>query len=317
MPARGAAPLIMGPAHESASEVSSTPKFFLETPLALTLPYRDWRSPLLDANSNSSVPHVYFDNLQIEGPSPYDNDHDYAKIQTPYSASQFQIFLKRAQLLSRYPELPFKLTHGFPIGNLAPLHHTFAPPNLPGALHHADTIRAYIAEELHLGRFSGPFTREELECKIGPFRSSPLQVATKEGAPGEPAKLRVCRHLSYKGKTQSSINDEINTDDYPTRWGKATDVADIVCLSFSFSLVSCNTSRILAILSNTPALFSFSSHYGHTSVFLTLFLNLAILLSHISHSHNDNNLFLFSILTKEVICGIWAHTHVLFEGHRR
>jgi hypothetical protein len=217
------------------------------------------------------------------------------------------------------------VTQNFPsslhmVSPSATLHHfiiPLPPPNLPGALHHTDTIRAYIAEELHLGRFSGPFTQEELECKIGPFRSSPLQVATKEGAPGELAKLRVCRHLSYKGKTQSSINDEINTDDYPTRWGKATDVADIVCLSFSFSLVSCNTSRILAILSNTPALFSFSSHYGHTSVFLTLFLNLAILLSHISHSHNDNNLFLFSILTKEVICGIWAHTHVLFEGHRR
>jgi hypothetical protein len=81
------------------------------------------------------------------------------------------------------------LTHGFPIGNLTPLNHTFAPPNLPSANLHVDTICTYIAEELRLGHFSGPFTREELELKIGPFRSSPLQVATKEGAPDEPTKL--------------------------------------------------------------------------------------------------------------------------------
>jgi hypothetical protein len=177
------------------------------------------------------VPHVYFDNLQIEQPSPYDNDFDYSKILTPYSAMHFQIFLERAQLISRYPELPFKLIHGFPIGYLAPLEHTFTPPNLPGANVYADIIHADIAEELRLGRYSGPFTREELEGKIGPFRSSPLQVNVKEGAPGEPIKYRVCRHLSYKGKSQSSINDEIDSDDFPTRWGKAADVAEIVCFS--------------------------------------------------------------------------------------
>ena len=182
------------------------------------------------------MPHIYFDNLQTEEPSPYDNDHDYKKIHTPYSAFHFQIFLECAQLISRYPELPFKLTNGFPIGNFTSLNQTFAPPNLPGASLHVDTICAYIVEELHLGRFSGPFTREELERKIGPFRSSPLQIATKEGAPGKPTKYHVCQHLSYKGKAQFSINDKINSDEYPMHWGKATDIAKIVhCSDTSFS----------------------------------------------------------------------------------
>ena len=311
----------MEPAHGNVFEVSSTPKPFLETPLALTPFYRDWRSPLPDADSNVPMPHIYFDNLQTEEPSPYDNDHDYAKIHTPYSALHFQIFLERAQLLSRYPELPFKLTNGFPIGNLAPLNQTFAPPNLPGANLHADTIRAYIAEELCLGRLSGPFTQEELEHKIGPFRSSPLQVATKEGAPGEPTKYRVCRHLSYKGKAQSSVNDEINSDDYPTRWGKATDVAEIVRLSdiSLSSLASCMMLHVtlLIILSRT-LLYLFSSHC--VLLLYSLLLNSlpVISLSHNSYcSHNDNNHFLFSNLAKEVICVTRAHTRDSFEGHHR
>jgi hypothetical protein len=81
--------LIMEPVHKSAFEVSSTPKSFLEMFLALTLLYRGWQSPLPQSDLNIPVPHIYFDNLQIEEPSPYDNDHDYAKIQTPYLALHF------------------------------------------------------------------------------------------------------------------------------------------------------------------------------------------------------------------------------------
>jgi hypothetical protein len=326
MPVRGVAPLITEPAHGSAFEVSMTPEPFLETPLALTPPYRDWRSPLLDADANVPMPHVYYDNLQIEEPSPYDNDRDYAKIHTPYSALNFQSFLEHTQLLSRYPELPFKLTHGFPIGNLAPLTHTFTPPNLPGASLHADTIRAYISEELRLGRFSGPFTREALELKIGNFRSSPLQVAVKEGMPGEPTKYRVCRHLSYKGKAQSSINDEINSNEYPTRWGKATDVAEIVRLSHlplpapalylihlvcSYHVPHCLLTRLTThlIIFSYRALFSHSHHSYHFSILV------------ISPScnfycfHDDNDLSPFSSPTMEVICVMRAYTRDSFEGH--
>ena len=68
MPAHGVAPLIMELVHKNASEVSLTLKPFLETPLTLTPSYRDWRS--LNTDSNISIPHIYFDNLQIERPSP-------------------------------------------------------------------------------------------------------------------------------------------------------------------------------------------------------------------------------------------------------
>jgi hypothetical protein len=317
----------MEPVRESVFEVSTTPQFFLETPLALAPPYRDWRSPASISDLSVSAPHVYFDNLQIEQPSSYDNDLDYSKILTPYSATQFRIFLERSQLLSRYPELSFKLMHGFPIGYLTPLEHTFTPPNLPGAKVYADVIRASIADELRLGRYSGPFTREELEGKIGPFRSSPLQVDVKEGTPGEPTKYRVCRHLSYKGKSRVSINDEIDSDDFPTRWGKAADVAEIVCLSIlSLSLFSEVSYFILICLvtpsvdfsytrsplcSHSARVFSECSHSCSHSCFHSTSLSTLSIPLPFSSQH----LFLFSTPTMEVICLSRVHTRDWFEGH--
>ncbi|RDB16022.1 hypothetical protein Hypma_003463 [Hypsizygus marmoreus] len=186
MSARGVALLTTEPVLGSASEALPS-RTFLETPLALTPFYRDWQS--LDMVLDPPAKHVYFDGLQIQ-PSSYNNDRDYAKIHTPYSAVHFRLFLEHANLTQFYPELPFKLEHRFPIGNLAPITKTYAPPNLPIATEHVDAIRAYIAEELRLSRFSGPFTRDALEAKI--------------------------------------VNDEIDLDEYLTRWGKATDVAAIV-----------------------------------------------------------------------------------------
>ncbi|CAA7271031.1 unnamed protein product [Cyclocybe aegerita] len=169
----------------------------------------------------------YFNSLtHIE--TPYDHDSDFVKSITPYSAEAFQVYLLNAQIVDQYPELCFKLLHGFPLGELTPLTTSFTPPNLPSAVPYTHVIRDYIQEELRLARFSGPFTKTHLETKIGPFRSSPVQVVVKPGAPGQPDKFRCCRNLSYRGNLHFSINDDINPDKYPTRWGTALECAKIV-----------------------------------------------------------------------------------------
>jgi hypothetical protein len=174
--------------------------------------------------------HIYFDNLTIPKPSRYDKYPDYSKIRTPYSTLQFQLFLERAKLLEQYPELPFKITYGFPLSDITPVLQSYTLPNLPSALIHSNVIREYIAEELRLGHFTGPYTKQELKKLMGPFHTSPFQVATKVSACGQPDKYRVCQHLSFKGELCHSINDDIDAKEYPTRWGKATDMAKIVCL---------------------------------------------------------------------------------------
>jgi len=156
---------------------------------------------------------------------------------------QFKIFLENASLLDHYPELCFKLTHGFLLSKFEPLLESYCPPNLPSADLYCKIIRTYINDEIKLGRFTGPFMQEELESKIGFFRSSPLQVAVTGGDNGDPLKHCICRNLSYKGKIGRSMNDKINSKDYPTWWYKATDVAKIVHLkSLSISIFTTDLS---------------------------------------------------------------------------
>jgi len=180
----------------------------------------------------------YFDNLVLES-SSHDSDSDYSKVITPYSANAFHAYLSKAHILDRYPELFFKLTHGFPLRNIARLDTSFTPGNLASASPHDHIIQEYIVDELKLGRLSGPFTQKELEAKIGPFRSSPIQVVVKPGEAGGPDKYRCCRNLSYRGNLGFSVNDDINSEEYPTRWGTASECTKIVSFPsyLSFSLL--------------------------------------------------------------------------------
>lgn len=204
----------------------------------------------LDSSLASSPPprFIYNDNLQ-HSPSPYDNDSDYSYINTPYSADGFDILLARTGLTHQFPELSYKLRNGFPIShNLSPLITSYTPNNLPGADLFKQVCDDYISEELAKGRYSGPFSHDQLFAKIGHFRSSPLQVVVKAGADGVPDKYRVCRHLSYAGSMGYSVNDEIDSESYPTEWGTAAEFADIVRRStflLSFVPLSCRFGRSL------------------------------------------------------------------------
>ena len=141
----------------------------------------------------------------------------------------FNTFLNNHTLSLTTQNFPSNSHMAFPSA-FSPLSNVLSPPpNLSSANVHADIICASIIDELRLGHYLGPFTRVELEQKIGPFHLSPLQVNVKKGALGEPIKYCVCWHLSYKSRAQFSINYKIDLDDFPTCWGKAADVAEIVC----------------------------------------------------------------------------------------
>lgn len=126
----------------------------------------------MDLIPNTVAPHhVYLDNNLSITQTSYNADADFSKIITPYSANNLVTFLEDTNLLEDYPELMFKIKHGFPLGHLDPIHSTYAPPNLPSADEHEHAIKEYIESELTLGCFSGPFSQIELEAKIGPFRT--------------------------------------------------------------------------------------------------------------------------------------------------
>src|ERR1700722_20401377 len=170
---------------------------------------------------------IYNDNPKPEK-YPYDHDLDFSRIRTPYDSTAFQLYLSKANIIDRYPDLPFKLANGFSLGPIPPISSSYTPDNSPFTYEHSDFIRKYIDEELSLGRFTGPFTKEELEKKIGPFRSSPIQVAIVDNGPDLPPKYRCCRNLSFKGSSDASINDLIGSENFHTRWYTAVECAKII-----------------------------------------------------------------------------------------
>jgi len=152
----------------------------------------------------------------------------------PYDTDAFNRLLRLHDLYKLYPNLISNLRHGFPLGDNFPvLNSSNIIPNHPSFFDHIPHIDAYISEEIFNGRMSGPFSQERVERILrGPFQSSPLIVAVQPQAPGEPDKIRICRHLSKATKLIHSVNSFISKDDFPTRFDTASRVADIVSFSF-------------------------------------------------------------------------------------
>jgi len=179
----------------------------------------------------------------------------FRRVVTPYDPEAYNLFLKRFNLTEKYPNLVFNLQHGFPIGDIPPPTCTYIPKNHKSALDHIDVIRTYCEEEVALGRMSGPFSADEVFDILGRhFVSSPLGVVEKSGEPG---KFRVVRDLSYQNPDGYSVNGFLDSDDFPTEWGTAAQVADIV-------------SDILVLHLHASALFHlarFSVYYLHASAF--------------------------------------------------
>lgn len=107
-----------------------------------------------------------------------------------------------------------------------------------------DFIKEYVSEQVALGRMTGPYSKAQVEHILGsPFVSSPLIVIPKEGSD----KFRLIQNFSYKGDQEASINDEIDSDDFPTTWGTAAQVAELVSVSLLHPSVSLPDTRYAII----------------------------------------------------------------------
>jgi hypothetical protein len=117
---------------------------------------------------------------------------------------------------SLYPHLIRNLRNGFPLGEFPDIaEHVIFPMHRPSIPYQAD-IDLYLADEVVMGRMSGPFSREEATLILrGPFQCSSIVVDVQDG------KLRICRHLSKSSKEHVSTNSFIDTEKFPTRFGSA------------------------------------------------------------------------------------------------
>jgi len=166
-------------------------------------------------------------------PSLHIYDDIFSRVIHPYDPAAFQFMLEKHNLTSFYPLLVDNLLHGFPLGRMPPVLQTVIIPNNPSFSEHADTILDYLCKEVSSGRISGPFSQDVVERILrGPFHSSPLIAAVQLQDPGEPDKIRICRHLSKSTRDHASVNSYISKEDFPTRFDTASKVADIVSIQF-------------------------------------------------------------------------------------
>ena len=152
---------------------------------------------------------------------------DLLVVKTPFIPDVWEKMLNDIIPFNPFPDVPISLRFGFDMGVHTSPVHTYTPPNHNSALLFPEHVMSHIRNELSLGRYSGPFSRSKLESLIGPFRSSPLGTVPKTLGSVE---RRIVQDLSFprNDPNLSSVNDQINIDDFRCDWGTFNDVRRIV-----------------------------------------------------------------------------------------
>jgi hypothetical protein len=144
---------------------------------------------------------------------------DPRKIVTPLDADAFERELKELELFNQFQDVIYGICFGFDLGVHRPITATYTPPNHRSAIEHSSAVTRHIAKELAAGQISGPFERDDLERRIGYFRTSPLGAIPK----GEDD-IRVINDLSFGDPEHLSVNNEINPDNFQSEWGGFADM---------------------------------------------------------------------------------------------
>ena len=124
-------------------------------------------------------------------------------------------------------DVPISMRSGFEMGVHSPPSVTYTPPNHSSATLFPDHVLSHIQTELSRGHYSGPFSHSRLEYLISPFRTSPLGIVPRTAGSSE---QRIIQDLSFprNDPTHSSVNDQINIEDFRCNWGTFNDIRAIV-----------------------------------------------------------------------------------------
>jgi hypothetical protein len=148
-------------------------------------------------------------------------------VNTPFIPDEWEKLLNNISPFNPFSDVPHSLRFGFDMGVHSPPSLTYTPPNHNSALSYPDHVLSHIHKELSLRRYSGPFSRSRLEFLIGPFRTSPLGTVPKSH---DSTDRRIVQDLSFPrdDPNRSSVNSQINIDDFRCDWGTFNDIRMIV-----------------------------------------------------------------------------------------
>lgn len=144
-------------------------------------------------------------------------DASLLKVVTPLCHEAWRECLDQLSLLNQFADVPLGLQYGFKTGVSSSILTSLIPQNHSSALLAPHVVAQHINNELLLGRYSGPYSASQLLALIGAFRTAPLGVVPKPNSD----KHRVIQDLSFPRNDPlvSSVNSEINSDDFPCEWG--------------------------------------------------------------------------------------------------
>jgi hypothetical protein len=148
-------------------------------------------------------------------------------VNTPFIPDEWERMLNAITPFNKFPDVHIGMRFGFDMGVHSPPLKTYTPPNHNSALLYPDHVLSHIQKEISLGRYSGPFSQSKLESLIGPFRSSPLGTVPKSSGTTE---RRIVHDLSFprNDSSLSSVNSQIDIEDFKCDWGTFNDVRRIV-----------------------------------------------------------------------------------------
>ncbi|GAA5931264.1 hypothetical protein JCM1841_000878 [Sporobolomyces salmonicolor] len=135
--------------------------------------------------------------------------------------------------LSPYVSVPNQIREGFHLGINIPVVELYFPPNASMSPAEVAAVDEGIRQDVLKRRLAGPYDPLWLAQTLGIlFRSSPLSCRRKYTPPGKPQKLRTIENLSFPysptpGGTRS-VNSNLSSDDYPSRWTRLSTLLDAV-----------------------------------------------------------------------------------------
>ena len=148
------------------------------------------------------------------------------EVTTPLQHEGWLWLPTKHNLLVKYPNIPRYIQHGADTG-IPKIAQTYIPLNNPSTYALPITFKEIITWEFDKGRYSGPFSRVEVEERISPFQTSPLSMVPKAGKPG---KFRLIQNLSLPRNNPviHSINHVLDSDTFPCTWGTFSTICTLL-----------------------------------------------------------------------------------------
>ena len=164
--------------------------------------------------------------VEVQPTAPKNAHSRSLEVTTPLRLEGWLRLLVNHNLLVKYPNIPQYIQHGANAGT-PQITQTYIPPNCPSISVHSSAFKEIIGREFDKGRYAGPFTRAEVEERIGPFQTSPLSLVPKAGRPG---KFRLIQNLSFprNNPVVHSINHALDSDAFPCTWGTFSTICTLI-----------------------------------------------------------------------------------------